>query len=160
MQNFHITHPIAKGIAIGTSSHAVGTAKAMEMGEAEGAMSSLSIAVSGILTVCGAIIFQNYVIAPFRFLGRSSNCRLCRAPRFGGAFCVEKPADLLRFSPACGSVILKFLCAIILSLTRRANCSRETIIRIRWQVEMPVVLSAFYYAAEIRVNYRLILCAL
>lgn len=55
---FHITHPIAKGIAIGTSSHAVGTAKAMEMGEAEGAMSSLSIAVSGILTVCGAIIFS------------------------------------------------------------------------------------------------------
>lgn len=54
---FHITHPIAKGIAIGSASHAVGTARAMEMGEIEGAMSSLSIVVSGILTVIGASIF-------------------------------------------------------------------------------------------------------
>ena len=36
-----ITEPIAVGIAIGSSSHAVGTARAMEMGETEGAMSSL-----------------------------------------------------------------------------------------------------------------------
>ena len=48
---FRIRDPIAKGIAIGTSSHAVGTAKAMEMGDVEGAMSSLSIAVAGLLTV-------------------------------------------------------------------------------------------------------------
>ena len=54
---FRITHPIAKGIAIGSASHAVGTARAMEMGEIEGAMSSLSIVVSGILTVIGASIF-------------------------------------------------------------------------------------------------------
>lgn len=54
---FHITHPIAKGIAIGSASHAVGTARAMEMGEIEGAMSSLSIVVSGVLTVIGASIF-------------------------------------------------------------------------------------------------------
>lgn len=54
---FHITDSIAKGVAIGTSSHAVGTAKAMELGEIEGAMSSLSIAVAGILTVFGASIF-------------------------------------------------------------------------------------------------------
>lgn len=47
---FRITNPIAKGIAIGTSSHAIGTSKAMEIGEIEGAMSSLSIAVAGILT--------------------------------------------------------------------------------------------------------------
>lgn len=46
----HITNPIAKGIAIGTSSHAIGTSKALEIGEIEGAMSSLSIAVAGILT--------------------------------------------------------------------------------------------------------------
>ncbi len=46
-----ITHPIARGIAIGTCSHSVGTAKAMELGEVEGAMSGLSIAVSGLLTV-------------------------------------------------------------------------------------------------------------
>ena len=52
-----ITHPIAKGIAIGTSSHAMGTAKAMEIGMVEGAMSSLSIAVAGILTVVAAPFF-------------------------------------------------------------------------------------------------------
>ncbi len=46
-----ITHPVAKGLAIGTSSHALGTAKALEMGEIEGAMSSLSIAVAGLMTV-------------------------------------------------------------------------------------------------------------
>jgi len=54
---FKITDPIAKGVAIGTASHAVGTAKAMEMGEVEGAMSSLSIVVSGLLTVVGAGLF-------------------------------------------------------------------------------------------------------
>ena len=54
---FRITEPVAKGIAIGTSSHAMGTAKAMEMGEVEGAMSSLSIAIAGLLTVIGASIF-------------------------------------------------------------------------------------------------------
>lgn len=54
---FKIHNPIAKGIAIGTASHAIGTAKAMEMGAVEGAMSSLSIVVSGILTVIGANIF-------------------------------------------------------------------------------------------------------
>lgn len=58
---FRITHPVAKGIAIGTSAHAVGTAKALEMGEIEGAMSSLSIAVSGLLTVIGASIFTNFM---------------------------------------------------------------------------------------------------
>ena len=45
-----IRHPVAKGLALGTSAHAVGTAKALEMGEVEGAMSSLSIAVAGLLT--------------------------------------------------------------------------------------------------------------
>lgn len=48
---FRISHPIAKGLALGTSAHAVGTAKALELGEIEGAMSSLSICVAGILTV-------------------------------------------------------------------------------------------------------------
>ena len=48
---FHIDHPIARGLALGTSAHAVGTAKALELGEVEGAMSSLSICVAGILTV-------------------------------------------------------------------------------------------------------------
>ena len=54
---FHITDPIAKGIGIGSASHAIGTAKAMEMGEIEGAMSSLSIAVSGIMTVVLAAVY-------------------------------------------------------------------------------------------------------
>ena len=58
---FRITEPIAKGVAIGTSSHAMGTAKAMEMGEIEGAMSSLSIAVAGVLTVIGASIFSCFL---------------------------------------------------------------------------------------------------
>lgn len=55
---FKINEPVAVGIAIGSSSHAVGTAKAMEIGDIEGAMSSLSIAVAGLLTVIGASIFS------------------------------------------------------------------------------------------------------
>lgn len=46
-----ISHPIARGLALGTSAHAIGTARALELGELEGAMSSLAIAVSGLLTV-------------------------------------------------------------------------------------------------------------
>lgn len=46
-----IKEPIARGLAIGTASHALGTTKAMELGEIEGAMSSLSIVVTGLLTV-------------------------------------------------------------------------------------------------------------
>lgn len=48
---FRITSPIAQGVAIGTASHAVGTSKALEMGEIQGAMSSLSLVVAGLLTV-------------------------------------------------------------------------------------------------------------
>lgn len=57
---FRITEPIAKGVGIGTSSHAMGTAKAIEMGEVEGAMSGLSIVVAGIFTVILAPIFANF----------------------------------------------------------------------------------------------------
>ncbi len=46
-----IGNPIAKGLALGTSAHAIGTSKALELGEIEGAMSSLAIAVAGLLTV-------------------------------------------------------------------------------------------------------------
>lgn len=56
---FKIEEPVAKGIAIGSSAHALGTVKAMELGEVEGAMSSLSIAVAGLLTVVAAPIFAN-----------------------------------------------------------------------------------------------------
>ncbi|MDD3411370.1 MAG: LrgB family protein [Eubacteriales bacterium] len=55
---FKIEEPIARGVAIGTASHAIGTARALELGEVEGAMSSLSIVVSGLLTVLGASLMQ------------------------------------------------------------------------------------------------------
>lgn len=58
---FRITEPIARGVAIGSASHAIGTAKAMELGEIEGAMSSLSIVISGLLTVIGAAAFANFL---------------------------------------------------------------------------------------------------
>lgn len=55
---FRIQSGISKGLAIGTASHAIGTAKAMEMGETEGAMSGLAIVVAGICTVAGASVFS------------------------------------------------------------------------------------------------------
>lgn len=57
---FKIKEPIAVGLAIGTSSHAMGTAKALELGEIEGAMSSLSIAVAGLMTVLASAVFANF----------------------------------------------------------------------------------------------------
>ena len=47
---FRLKHPVARGIAIGSCSHAIGTARAIEMGETEGAMSSLAIVLAGVLT--------------------------------------------------------------------------------------------------------------
>lgn len=58
---FKITEPISKGLSFGCASHAIGTAKAMELGEIEGAMSSLAIAVSGILTVILATVFSQFM---------------------------------------------------------------------------------------------------
>lgn len=58
---FRIKEPVAKGLALGTSAHAMGTAKAMEIGAAEGAMSSLAIAVAGLLTVAGASVFAQFM---------------------------------------------------------------------------------------------------
>ena len=52
-----VREPIAKGIAIGSSSHVIGTAKAMERGQTEGAMSSLASVTSGVLTVITASLF-------------------------------------------------------------------------------------------------------
>ena len=48
---FRIKDPVAAGLAIGACSHAVGTSKALELGEAEGAMSSIAIGVCGLMTV-------------------------------------------------------------------------------------------------------------
>lgn len=58
---FRISNPIAKGLALGTSAHAIGTARAMELGEIEGAMSGLSIAVAGIVTVILAPMAANWI---------------------------------------------------------------------------------------------------
>ena len=58
---FKITHPISKGLAFGSSSHAIGTAKAIELGEVEGAMSGLAIAVTGIMTVILATAYANLI---------------------------------------------------------------------------------------------------
>ena len=45
-----ISDPVATGIAIGTASHAVGTSRAIQLGETEGAMSGLAIGIAGIIT--------------------------------------------------------------------------------------------------------------
>ncbi len=58
---FRIKEPISKGLAFGASSHAIGTAKATELGEVEGAMSGLAIAVSGILTVVFAAVYAKFI---------------------------------------------------------------------------------------------------
>lgn len=52
----HITDPVAQGVATGTASHAVGTSRMMELGEIQGAMSSLSIGIAGIVTAITAPI--------------------------------------------------------------------------------------------------------
>ncbi len=58
---FKITEPIAISAAIGTSSHAIGTSKAIEMGEVQGAISSLAIVVTGLLTVGAASLFARFL---------------------------------------------------------------------------------------------------
>lgn len=55
---FHIREKVAIGLALGTSAHAVGTTRALEMGEVEGAMSSLAIVLAGMITVVGANVFS------------------------------------------------------------------------------------------------------
>lgn len=56
-----ITVPAARGVAIGTCSHAIGTTKALELGDVEGAMSSLSLVVAGLITVCIFPFFANLI---------------------------------------------------------------------------------------------------
>ncbi len=56
-----IKEPVAKGLAIGTSAHLMGTSKAVEMGETEGAMASLSVVVAGIFTLVCAPLFVNLI---------------------------------------------------------------------------------------------------
>lgn len=56
---FRISHPVAQGLACGTGAHAMGTARASELGEIQEAMSGLSIAICGIFTVVLASLFAN-----------------------------------------------------------------------------------------------------
>lgn len=57
---FRITDPVAQGVAFGTASHVVGTSRATELGQLQGAVSSLSLAVAGILT---AVAFPLLLLA-------------------------------------------------------------------------------------------------
>lgn len=58
---FRVTDSVARGAAIGTCSHAIGTTKALELGETEGAVSSLAIAVAGVLTAVVCPIFVSWL---------------------------------------------------------------------------------------------------
>lgn len=59
---FRITDPLAKGVAFGTSSHAFGTSKALEMGETEGAVSALSIGIAGLATIIAAPLLLRLMV--------------------------------------------------------------------------------------------------
>lgn len=56
LKKFDITHPVAQGIALGTAAHAIGTSKAIELGDIQGSMSSLSIVITGVIVVIVASI--------------------------------------------------------------------------------------------------------
>lgn len=56
-----LQNSISRGLAIGAASHVIGTTKAMEMGETEGAMSSLAVVASGVCTVVGAALFSKFL---------------------------------------------------------------------------------------------------
>lgn len=58
---FKITDPVAQGVGIGSASHAIGTSRAVEMSETAGAMSGLSIAVAGLMTVALAALFSRFI---------------------------------------------------------------------------------------------------
>ena len=59
---FRVNNRIAKGVAIGTCSHAIGTSRAMQLGEIEGAMSGIAIGVSGLLTMILALLYHSLVL--------------------------------------------------------------------------------------------------
>ncbi len=58
---FRIKNPVAQGVATGTASHALGTSRALEMGEVQGAMSSLSIGITGVFSALAAPIILNFI---------------------------------------------------------------------------------------------------
>ncbi|MCT4615884.1 MAG: LrgB family protein [Marinifilaceae bacterium] len=53
-----IKSPIARGLAIGSTSHAVGTSKALELGQTEGALSSLAIPLTAIYTAFICVLIR------------------------------------------------------------------------------------------------------
>ena len=70
-----LTNNRLKGLALGTAAHAIGTAKAMEMGEIEGAMSSLAIAVAGLLTVVTASVFAGLMETDYSLIVSKSTLK-------------------------------------------------------------------------------------
>ena len=58
---FRVKDPIAVGLACGNSAHAMGTSKALEFGDLEGAMSSLAVVVAGVVTVVIAPLFAGLI---------------------------------------------------------------------------------------------------
>lgn len=58
---FRVKSPIAAGVAIGTCSHAVGTVKALEIDELEGAMSGIAIGVAGLMTMIIALVYHSLI---------------------------------------------------------------------------------------------------
>ena len=61
---FRVTEPLAQGLAIGTASHAAGTSRAVELGDVQGAASSLAIVVTGLLTILAAPLFAQLAGMP------------------------------------------------------------------------------------------------
>ena len=58
---FHITHPVAKGLALGAAGHALGVAVGLEMGETEAAMARISVVVVGVITVVVVPVFATLI---------------------------------------------------------------------------------------------------
>lgn len=58
---FRITHPVAKGVAMGTASHAMGTRRALEMGETEGAVASAALGICGMITTLILPLFLRFI---------------------------------------------------------------------------------------------------
>lgn len=56
---FQVNDPVAAGLSIGACSHAVGTSRAIQLGETQGAMSGLAIGICGIITVIVSMIFMH-----------------------------------------------------------------------------------------------------
>jgi len=61
MKLFRVTEPLAQGLGIGTASHAIGTSRAVELGDLQGAASGLAIVVTGLMTTFAAPLVANLI---------------------------------------------------------------------------------------------------